>query len=747
MQTDTTERSALPPQGSRTSARALAYAVTAATLASLLVPSAAEAKRPRPTTTTTAPTTTTTPAPTTTTTPAPTTTTTAVVGSPVGYPTTPPAQICGSSMLNGPTTAPAGAIVVPPGDNSGFFQNRPAGTTFWFQPGVHTLGTSPYGQIIPADNMTFIGAPGAILDGSNVNKYAFTQHATNVKIRYLTIQNFGAPGDNNNEGVVNHDGGSGWTIEYNTIKNNAGAGVFLGSHNLLRYNCIRDNGQYGFSMYKPEGLQSITIDHNEIAGNNTYDWESKIVGCGCTGGGKFWDARNVTVTNNWVHHNKSVGLWADTNDIGFLFEGNYINDNDAEGIFYEISYNARIANNTLIRNAIVKGRSFAARNDNFPIVAIYLSESGGDSRVNGGVYSTLEISGNNLVDNWGGIALWENADRFCNSPANTSGGYCTAVNPSQSNFNTCVAGTINNPPHYSDCRWKTQNVSVHDNQFKFSRANVACTTTGCGQQAILSNWGTYPSWSPYQGRAIQDAITFNQNNRFANNTYVGDWRFITYETGNAVPFSTWQAAPYGQDAGSSLTPSSTTQPSTTTTTAPSPTSTSTSTTLAPTTTVAPTTTTTPPTASRNALDADTSGLEGSTGAWAPWFSANVSRSAAAAHTGTNSLRVDVTAPYGWGVQLNNYPGFATTAGSKTIGFWGLLGAGPSTGLTMSVKWLDASGAALQTDTVAMPALGTTWQHASAAVTAPSGTARVWVELVGNSPAGTTVFLDDIVVSG
>ena len=41
-----------------------------------------------------------------------------------------------------------------------------------------------------------------------------------------------------------------------------------------------------------------------------------------------------------MHDNHSVGLWADTNNVGFDIEGNYISDNDAEGVFYEISYNA-----------------------------------------------------------------------------------------------------------------------------------------------------------------------------------------------------------------------------------------------------------------------------------------------------------------------------------------------------------------------------------------------------------------------
>src|SRR5215217_5487748 len=113
--------------------------------------------------TTSAPTTTTAAPPTTT---APTTTAPTTVAAPNGsWPSAPPAKICGNaSLLSGPATAPTGAIVVPAGDNSSV-DLRQAGKTYWFAPGVHTLGTDKYDQIIPSDNSTYIGGPGAILDG------------------------------------------------------------------------------------------------------------------------------------------------------------------------------------------------------------------------------------------------------------------------------------------------------------------------------------------------------------------------------------------------------------------------------------------------------------------------------------------------------------------------------------------------------------------------------------------------------
>ena len=527
---------------------------------------------PSPSTTTTAPSTTptsespttaTAPPPSTTTTePSPTTTTTtssptATATPPVpggSWPSAPPAKICGNaSVLNGPASAPAGAIVVPAGNNSSVDLDQ-AGKTYWFAPGVHTLGTGEYSQIIPGDGSTYLGGPGAILDGQGKNRYAFTQHARNVTIKHLTIRNFVAP---MNEGTVNHDSGENWTMQYNTVTNNGGAGIFVGAGNVASYNCLKDNSQYGFQAYGAEGGESnIVLDHNEIVGNNTGDWESKIEGCGCTGGGKFWDVRNVKVTNNYVHDNLSVALWADTNDNNFLFEGNWIENNAGHAIFWEISYNAAIRNNVIRHNLTDVGPGRIQSGDNFPDAAIYISESGGDARLPYDLVGspTVDISNNLIEDNYNGVALWENADRFCGSAANTSSGYCTLVNPSVAKLSTCTSANISKAPYYSDCRWKTQNVKVHHNTFTMNRANFAnCATSMCGRNAILSNWGSYPSWSPYKAEVISKAITYDQGNVFSNNSYAGTWNFTVLDTGKLISRTAWQAAPYRQDAGSTFT--------------------------------------------------------------------------------------------------------------------------------------------------------------------------------------------------
>jgi hypothetical protein len=468
-------------------------------------------------------------------------------------PTVPPARICGARSLQGPSTPPGGAVVVRRGQNLRKVVDRArAGSTFWLEPGVHRLTRARYDQVTPKAGDTFVGAPGAVLDGQRRNLYAFTGTAPRVTIEHLTIQNFGGHGDNPDQGVVNHDSGHGWVVRHNTVRRNAGAGVFLGSHNVVSDNCLAHNGQYGFSAYEPGGVRSITLRRNEIVGNNAHDWEAAVPGCGCSGGGKFWETTGARVVANWVHDNRGAGLWADTNNSDFLIAGNLVEDNDAEGLLYETSYNAAIVGNTFARNALVSG----PKNPGFPTPAIYISESGSDPRVDGRFGEAFHVAHNRFVDNWSGVVAWENADRFAGSPANTSTGVSTLVNPSQATVRACAnPALVRQDPWYDDCRWKVQHLRVHHNTFVLDPARIEsrCTAaTGCGFVGLFSNWGTYPPWSPYQALKVADAITFAQDNLFSHNSYVGPWHFMVHEHGDRVSWRQWRGRPYRQDPASTL---------------------------------------------------------------------------------------------------------------------------------------------------------------------------------------------------
>jgi hypothetical protein len=456
----------------------------------------------------------------------------------------PTTGVCDSIV--GVSDAPAGAIIVDPGtDLSAATQTSPPGTTFWLSPGTHTLAQDPFGQVIPKDGDAFLGAPGAVLDGRRINRAAFTQEAADVVVRGLTIRGFVAP---HNQGVVNHDSGPRWVIEDNIIEDNDGAAMMAGTGQQVRRNCLRNNGQLGINAFRAGGgISHLVIEGNEITGNNTGDWENQIPGCGCTGGAKFWAVNGADIIGNWVHHNHGAGIWADTNNNDFDVEANVIADNDAEGFFYELSYNLVLSGNAFIRNALPYGQRRAVRGDNFPVAAVYISESGGEPRIPART-NLIDIRGNMFSDNWSGVTLWENADRFCNSPANTSGLSCTPLVPSVS---TCVQPEIASAPLYSDCRWKTQRVLVRENTFEFDPDMPGCLSL-CGRMAVLSNYGTYPDWSPYKGTVISDTITFQQGNQWSNNLYYGPWTFVVRDTGRTLSISAWQAEPYNQDTCSTF---------------------------------------------------------------------------------------------------------------------------------------------------------------------------------------------------
>lgn len=466
-----------------------------------------------------------------------------------GAPSTSVARVC-DKPSGGPAKAPAGAVTVDPavvGDLAKKTESSPPNTTFWLRPGKHRLVPEQYAQVIPKKGNTYLGAPGAVLDGGKANQYAFGGEATDVTIRYLTVQHFVAPHD---EGVVNNGSNDGWVIEHATIQKNSGAGMMAGARQKIRANCLRDNGQYGINAYKDgDSIRDLVVEDNEIVGNNTDDWERKKPGCGCTGGAKFWAVNGADIRGNWVHDNRGTGLWADQNNNDFLFEDNVLEANDGAALMYETSYNAVIRNNTVRRNNWVESRKLAERGDNFPYATVYVSESGGEPRIKART-DKIEIYRNVLENNWNGITLWENSNRFCNSPANTSTGYCTLL---VKDTKRCAKPAIATAPLYDDCRWKTQRVDIHDNRFLLDTSVVKCKAE-CGRMAVLSNYGTYPDWSPYKAKRVAEAITHKQHNRWHDNVYRGPWNFTAVDTDQKLDSGQWQGTPYRQDAGSTFAP-------------------------------------------------------------------------------------------------------------------------------------------------------------------------------------------------
>jgi hypothetical protein len=520
-------------------------------------------------------------------------------------PSSPPVVVCGNaSLLTGPASAPAGSVTVPAGDNSSMFASAlAANATYWFAAGTHTLGSGEFAQIDAANSDTFVGAPGAIIDGQGHNDFAISGTGTGVTVKYLTIQDFTAP---EQQGVVDSDLASGWIVENSTIENNPnGAGVLVESNGVLNDDCLTKNGQYGFQTYSGSDsvpVTNLTITNNEISYNDTRNYDTNGTGtCGCTGGAKFWNDLGATVTGNYIHDNESLGLWMDTNDTGFNISNNYFSHNWDVAIQYEISYNVSITDNTFVDNGWVAGPH------NPGTGAIEINNSGSDTRVAGQYGTQSVVSGNVLTDNWGGIDIYDDANRFCGTRSdNTSTDYCTLVAPSTYSVSSCTthdtatATSSQNPDYYDNCRWKSQNILITGNTVNFTPSNIGsgCTAAnGCGFVGVYSEYGTY---TPYTAYAIPLALVNSQNVMFSNNTYNGPLVFDSMYQGNTVSWAQWtngytdsnsDMAVRAQDSGSAYNGSVTT-PTTTTTTTTTPPTTTTTTRAPPTTT---TTTRAPPT--------------------------------------------------------------------------------------------------------------------------------------------------------
>lgn len=506
-----------------------------------------------------------------------TTSTTAGAGTHgVGDPN-PPLRVCGTSLLNSPySTAPAGAVTVPAGDNSSIFDGTlPASTTYWFASGDHTLGTGEFNQVNPGAGDTFLGAPGAILDGQYDNNTAFGGDVPDVTIEYLEIMHFDPT---EGSGAVNHDGGNAWTIKYDYVTFNApGAAVMLGSDSVTEYNCINFNGEYAFDAASSNndstltgGPHDIKLDYNEMSNNNICNWEDDTPdpvpaadrvaacdgvaqpgGCGCSGGGKFWNDDGAQVIGNYVHNNYGVALWADTNNTGTTFEDNYISDNWDVGLVEEISYNYVIQNNTFVDNAIGVGPT----NEGFPESAIYINASGGNSLVPGPNSGLANIDANLFEDNWGGVVIYQNQDRFCEN--GNSDGTCTLDDPGvvtqascSRNLSTAQPGKSTGSPSldwYDECRWLAENVKVFGNTFELDPSDSAWTKWGgptgqcteantCGQNGLF---GAYSVSGPFEGWSPINTLSNTQGNSFHDNTYEGPWTFVAFDQGEAVSWTEW----------------------------------------------------------------------------------------------------------------------------------------------------------------------------------------------------------------
>jgi hypothetical protein len=260
------------------------------------------------------------------------------------------------------------------------------------------------------------------------------------------------------------------------------------------------------------------------------------------------------------------------------------------GIQYEISYYGNITDNTLVENALGSGPRDGSVSGNVT-PAIYIFQSGSDPRVSSAYSSAFEITGNDLVNNWDGVILYDTSGRYCDSVGTD---ICTLIDPNWNRNQTTVCDqnqdvAANNVPDYWDlCRWKTMNVHVSNNAFTFNPSTIDTLVGPGSPQCTAANFCGYtglyafnaggslqtpgcpeahdPPWSCGTSDSVN--VSYNWGNSFSDNVYNGPWSFWAYNQGDVDTWAEWTGAlsgectqsqyvctsGFGQDAGSTYNP-------------------------------------------------------------------------------------------------------------------------------------------------------------------------------------------------
>ncbi len=311
------------------------------------------------------------------------------------------------------------------------------------------------------------GATGGTGKGGNILSVAkpSSGNVVNATWEYLTIKNFASNENNSVMGNVNGgDSDIGDTYKYDTIGPNfgytgdttapvtgessgGGYAIDMSDNTTVQYNCLTQNPQGGFNG----GGYNINISNNEISKNGLGEYPdtdgpgASPHSCGCSGGGKLFFSTNATIDNNYIHDNYNTAIWLDFDNTGADMSYNYIANNWGSAIEYEASYNANITYNTMVGNGWASNGAWpegvggqpcfgnvSCTNGNGPITgngggnpyaAIYLPNTGGNSNItavkdaSGTTHASrylgqVIVHGNNLVNNFGGVDVYTDTDRF-----------------------------------------------------------------------------------------------------------------------------------------------------------------------------------------------------------------------------------------------------------------------------------------------------------------------------------------------
>ena len=204
--------------------------------------------------------------------------------------------------------------------------------------------------------------------------------------------------------------GADWTITHNNIHDSysapgSGVAIYGGDQGTIEYNCLSKMGDYGVNLFGSNGK----FDYNEIYQSNY----KPDPGCGCSGAGKWWGTLNADiVANAFVDDSPGGGspIWLDNGNSGTLISGNYFYRSYNSAISSETGFNLNITGNLFMNGGWGKGSGGCGNNCDG---AVDINSSGGFNVPGSRYENQVLISGNQFVDNWEGIDVWQAGSRSC----------------------------------------------------------------------------------------------------------------------------------------------------------------------------------------------------------------------------------------------------------------------------------------------------------------------------------------------
>jgi hypothetical protein len=261
--------------------------------------------------------------------------------------------------------------------------------------------------------------------GAGVPVY-YNGNAGDVTVEYLNIAH-----DTHTTDATIYTG-SGWTIEHNYIHDgngSPGVGIAIGyaDRSTMEYNCLSKMGDYGLNI----GGVNDTFDYNEIY-ETSYNTDP---GCGCSGGGKWWGTLNANIVDNSFIDDGPGGsavIWLDNGNSGTLIQGNYFYKDYTSSVDSETGYDVDVTGNLFVDSGWGTGQGTCGSNCGG---TINLNSSGGFNVPGSRYENSLAVSGNQFVNDWIGINIWEAGSRSCESSgeggtvSGTDDAYCSGGFP------------------------------------------------------------------------------------------------------------------------------------------------------------------------------------------------------------------------------------------------------------------------------------------------------------------------------